>query len=158
VDIQTACPEPVPEEEDIRRWISAALQQHRSEAEISVRLVDEPEMTTLNTRYRGKESSTNVLSFPADLPPEVEHPLLGDLVVCAAVVNREAVEQDKSATQHWAHMLIHGSLHLLGYDHMEAEEAKEMEALEATILQSLGYPCPYSGDTPPRQAAPGDKV
>ena len=158
IDIQTACPEPVPEEEDIRRWISAALEQHRAEAEVSVRLVDEAEMTGLNKRYRGKQSSTNVLSFPADLPAEMEHPLLGDIVICAAVVGREAREQDKSEQQHWAHMLVHGSLHLLGYDHIEAEQAEEMESLEASILQSLGYPCPYSGKTSPRQAVTGSKV
>jgi len=152
VDIQTACPEPVPEEEDIRRWIAAALDQHRADAEVSVRLVNEAEMSELNSRYRGKDSSTNVLSFPADLPGEMEHPLLGDIVVCAAVVRREAREQDKSEEHHWAHMLVHGSLHLLGYDHIEAAQAEEMESLEASILQALGYPCPYTGEDAQRRA------
>ena len=115
VDIQTACAGPVPEEEDIRRWIAAALSNARRDAvEVSVRLVGEDEMTALNHAYRGKDGSTNVLSFPADLPPGVQHPLLGDIVICPAVVAREALEQNKSEPQHWAHMLVHGSLHLLG--------------------------------------------
>ena len=145
VDIQTACPEPVPEEEDIRSWIAAALQNQRDEAEVSIRLVGEAEMTALNHNYRGKESSTNVLSFPSDLPADVDSSLLGDIVVCAAVVEREAQEQNKSLQAHWSHMLVHGSLHLLGYDHIEDKQAEQMETMETTIMKSLGYPCPYSG-------------
>jgi probable rRNA maturation factor len=145
VDIQTACPEPVPEEEDIRSWIAAALQNQRDEAEVSIRLVGEAEMTALNQNYRGKESSTNVLSFPSDLPADVDSSLLGDIVVCAAVVEREAQEQNKSLQAHWSHMLVHGSLHLLGYDHIEDKQAEQMETMETTIMKSLGYPCPYSG-------------
>lgn len=148
VDIQTACSEPVPEEEDIRRWIEAALSSHRAEAEVSVRLVGELEMTELNGSYRRQHKPTNVLSFPAELPQDVPHPLLGDIIVCAAVVAREATEQHKTNEAHWTHMLVHGSLHLLGYDHIEAEDAEIMESLETTILQSLGYACPYGGDTP----------
>ena len=145
VDIQTACAEPVPDEDDIRRWIGAALEHYRCEAEVSVRLVDEAEMSALNHQYRGKTASTNVLSFPADLPEELQHPLLGDIVICPAVVAREAQEQNKTEQQHWAHMLVHGSLHLLGYDHVDTDQAQEMESLETTILQSLGCPCPYHG-------------
>jgi probable rRNA maturation factor len=147
VDIQTACSEPVPGEEDIRRWIEAALSPHRDEAEVSVRLVGEPEMTELNTSYRQQHKSTNVLSFPADLPSDVSHPLLGDIIVCAAVVAREATEQNKPAIAHWTHMLVHGSLHLIGYDHVESEDAQVMESLETTILQSLGCPCPYDSNS-----------
>ena len=143
VDIQTASSEPCPDEEDIRRWVQAAMAGRRDDAEVSVRLVDEAEMTELNTRYRDKASSTNVLSFPAELPPGVDHPLLGDIVVCPAVVNREAAEQRKSTDQHWSHMLVHGSLHLLGYDHIEDSDASIMESLESEILGGLGYPCPY---------------
>ena len=147
VDIQTACSEPVPEDEDIRRWIEAALSPHRDAAEVSVRLVGEAEMTELNNSYRKQHKPTNVLSFPADLPEGVSHPLLGDIVVCAAVVAREASEQEKTTEAHWTHMLVHGSLHLLGYDHVEEEDAAVMESLETTILQSLGCPCPYTDDS-----------
>jgi len=147
IDIQVACEEPVPEPAEIQRWVSAALAHRKAEAEVSVRLVSEVEMTTLNQQYRGREGSTNVLSFPADLPPELELPLLGDIVVCAAVVAREAREQHKQLPQHWAHMLVHGSLHLLGYDHIDAAQADIMESLETTILQALGYPCPYGSES-----------
>jgi probable rRNA maturation factor len=147
VDIQTACSEPVPEEEDIRRWIEAALSSHREEAEVSVRLVDEAEMTGLNANYRQQQKPTNVLSFPAQLPEGVPLPLLGDIVVCAAVVAREAEEQHKPADAHWSHMLVHGSLHLLGYDHIAEDEAQIMESLETGILQTLGYPCPYGDES-----------
>ncbi|MEP5763186.1 MAG: rRNA maturation RNase YbeY [Halieaceae bacterium] len=152
VDIQTACAEPVPDEDDIRRWIAAALASaalpsaagsNTAEVELSLRLVSETEMTTLNQQYRGKSGPTNVLSFPADLPAGVDHPLLGDIVICPAVVIREAAQQGKTESQHWAHMLVHGSLHLLGYDHIDCNEAEVMEALETDILQSLGCPSPY---------------
>ncbi len=146
VDIQTACSEPVPEEGDICRWIEAALSAHRDSAEVSVRLVGEEEMTRLNGDFRAQPKPTNVLSFPAGLPEGVDHPLLGDIVVCAPVVEREAREQHKTSQQHWAHMLVHGSLHLLGFDHVEDREAELMESLETDILHTLGCPCPYSGD------------
>ena len=145
VDIQTACTEPVPEDEDIRRWIEAALSPHRDEAEVSVRLVGEAEMAELNGNYRQQQKPTNVLSFSADFPPDFHHPLLGDIVVCASVVAREASEQHKTNQAHWAHMLVHGSLHLLGYDHIEAQDAEIMESMETSILLSLGCPCPYTG-------------
>ena len=149
VDIQSASIEPVPEEDDIRNWIAAALADHRQqqETEISVRLVDLAEMTTLNETYRGKTGATNVLSFPADLPAELQLPLLGDIVICAPVVRCEALQQNKNLSAHWAHMTIHGTLHLLGYDHLEDDEAATMEALESNVLQSLNYPCPYQDNT-----------
>lgn len=145
VDIQTACSEPVPEEDDLRRWISAALagRMPGDAAELCLRLVDEAEMTALNRDYRGRNTPTNVLSFPAGLPAELELPLLGDIVICAPVVAREAVEQNKSPAGHWAHMAIHGCLHLLGHDHVDEADAVAMEALETTILAQLGFPCPY---------------
>ena len=143
VDIQSASTEPAPEEEDIRRWITAALQKHPEDAELTVRIVDIDEMTALNQTYRGKSGPTNVLSFPSDLPAELKLPLLGDIVICAPVVAREATEQHKPAIAHWAHMTVHGTLHLLGYDHMEEAEALAMESLETTILATLNYPCPY---------------
>ena len=143
VDIQKACEEPVPDEDDIRSWIGAALEREREAAEVSVRLVSEDEMSRLNRDYRGKPGSTNVLSFRADLPGDIAHPLLGDIVVCPAVVEREAAAQHKQRRDHWTHMLVHGSLHLLGYDHEEPADAHTMEALETTIMQSLGCPDPY---------------
>jgi probable rRNA maturation factor len=145
VDIQCATGEPVPSDSDLRRWIGATLasQPARDDTEICLRLVDIDEMTALNHSYRGKKAPTNVLSFPADLPAELALPLLGDIVICAPVVRAEAVAQEKPVTAHWAHMAVHGTLHLLGYDHIEEDEAVAMEALESDILAGLHYPCPY---------------
>ncbi|MEQ8801519.1 MAG: rRNA maturation RNase YbeY, partial [Haliea sp.] len=145
VDIQSACSEPVPEEDDLRRWICTTLDHLAPEkdAEVCLRLVGEAEMSALNRDYRGKTGPTNVLSFPAGLPPELELPLLGDIVICTPVVAREAAEQGKAPAAHWAHMAVHGSLHLLGHDHVEEADAVAMEALETTILAQLGFPCPY---------------
>ena len=147
VDIQNASAEPVPDEDDIRSWISDAVQLALPDTPgnhaISVRLVDDAEMTDLNGRYRDKPQPTNVLSFPSELPKDLDLPLLGDIVICAPVVNREAEQQDKSQAAHWAHMAVHGTLHLLGYDHVENEDAKRMESLETRILADMGLPCPY---------------
>lgn len=145
VDVQNASREPVPPEDDIRHWIGAALDTRttRDQVEVSVRLVDSEEMARLNETYRGKQGATNVLSFPADLPADLDLPLLGDIVICAPVVQAEAVQQGKSSSAHWAHMTVHGTLHLLGYDHIEEEEATIMEALESAILTELNYGCPY---------------
>ncbi len=156
VDIQCASSEPVPEEGDIRRWIAATLadRQYRSDTEISVRLVDEEEMSALNRRYRGVAGPTNVLSFPSDLPPELGEPLLGDIVVCAPVVRSEAAQQGKPRAAHWAHMLVHGTLHLLGYDHVEDDEALAMEAIESAVLASLDYPPPYPEASHQERARP----
>lgn len=150
VDIQTASSEPVPAEEDIRNWIAAALDGRASqdEVEVSVRLVDNDEMARLNETYRGKKGATNVLSFPAELPADLALPLLGDIVICAPVVRSEAVQQGKSASAHWAHMTVHGTLHLLGYDHIEEEDAVVMEALESAILHQLNFQCPYHINQP----------
>ena len=154
IDIQSESAEPVPDEDDIRRWIAAALDGQRTEdTEISLRLVDEDEMASLNHTWRAKSGSTNVLSFPSDLPEDLQLPLLGDIVVCVPVVQREAQEQSKTLEAHWAHMLVHGTLHLLGYDHIEDAEAEAMEALESRILTSLNYPCPYRGDLAQEQAS-----
>ena len=147
VDIQNASGESAPDEEDIRGWISTVLSGRRSaDTEISVRLVDIEEMTKLNQGYRNKPGPTNVLSFPSDLSPELDLPLLGDIVICAPVVCDEAKSQQKILQAHWAHMTVHGTLHLLGYDHIEEDEALAMEALETEILTSLNYPCPYQGE------------
>jgi len=145
VEIQTASTEPAPDEDDIRSWIAAALAggARSADSEICVRLVDSDEMSKLNRDYRAKEGPTNVLSFPADLPTELEQPLLGDIVICAPVVRTEAAQQHKSLRAHWAHMTIHGTLHLLGYDHIEDYQAAAMEALETRILEQLNFACPY---------------
>lgn len=143
LDIQNACSRAVPADADFARWIEAALDGERDDAEVSLRLVDADEITALNHQYRGKNYATNVLSFPADLPEELELPLLGDIVVCAEVVEREALEQHKTGTAHWAHMVVHGTLHLLGYDHIEDDEADAMEGREIEILERLNFPNPY---------------
>jgi probable rRNA maturation factor len=153
VDIQSASREPVPTGKDIRHWIKTTLSGRISQpqVEVSVRLVDNEEMTQLNAKYRGKKGPTNVLSFPADLPPELELPLLGDIVICAPVVAAEAAQQGKNTTAHWAHMTVHGTLHLLGYDHIEEDDAETMEALESAILRQLDYSCPYQHHLPHEQ-------
>lgn len=137
----------LPSIEQLELWASRALQGHREQAELSVRIVDEDESQELNAQYRHQDKPTNVLSFPADLPPELELPLLGDLVICAPVVSREAAEQHKTLTAHWAHMMVHGTLHLLGYDHIDDDEAETMEQLETRILLDLGFPAPYETRT-----------
>jgi len=135
----------IPSVENIELWISAALQSDElNQAEVSVYIVDEAESQELNAQYRGKDKPTNVLSFPADIPDEVGVPLLGDLVICAPVVEREAQEQGKTLEAHWAHMLVHGTLHLLGYDHVDDDEADVMEALETRLITQLNFPAPYT--------------
>ncbi len=133
----------LPTEQQIQQWANAAVRAETVEPEITVRIVDEAESHQLNLTYRGKDKPTNVLSFPFECPDEVELPLLGDLVICRQVVEREAQEQGKPLTAHWAHMVVHGSLHLLGYDHIEEDEAEEMESLESQIMRSLGFADPY---------------
>jgi probable rRNA maturation factor len=133
----------VPPESEFRRWIAAALVGRRPEAELAIRIVDETEGALLNATYRHKQGATNVLSFPAELPAGVPLPVLGDLVICAPVVAREALEQHKPLEAHWAHLVVHGCLHLLDFDHEDEAEAVEMEALERSILAGMGYPDPY---------------
>ncbi|MEX2524661.1 MAG: rRNA maturation RNase YbeY [Gammaproteobacteria bacterium] len=133
-----------PDKDRISEWVKAAIEGLRNEAELTVRIVDEQEGAQLNERWRGGKGATNVLSFPAadefNLIPE----LLGDIVICAPVVEKEAREQAKAPEAHWAHMVIHGTLHLLGYDHRDDEEAEIMETLEINRLRKLGYDNPYS--------------
>ena len=145
VDLQIATEniEGLPTEEQIVQWATDAVQPEGNEVEMTVRIVDEAESHELNLTYRGKDRPTNVLSFPFECPDEVELPLLGDLVICRQVVEREASEQEKPLMAHWAHMVVHGSLHLLGYDHIEDDEAEEMESLETQIMQGLGFDDPY---------------
>lgn len=147
LDIQRATDAATPDDAAFRRWCESALRQRSADSEMTIRLVDETEGRELNHTYRHKDYATNVLSFPADVPDDLlDIPLLGDLVICVAVVEREAAEQGKSLEAHWAHLVIHGCLHLLGYDHIEDEEAEEMESLERELLAELGHPDPYADD------------
>jgi len=133
-----------PAEDSIRHWITKALSElQTSMVELCVRFVSETEMQTLNHQYRDKQGSTNVLSFEIGTEDEDGHLLLGDIVICADVVNREAMEQNKSMDSHLAHMLIHGILHLQGHDHVEEAQAKTMESLEINLLAALGFNNPY---------------
>ncbi|MDZ4263084.1 MAG: rRNA maturation RNase YbeY [Pseudomonadota bacterium] len=135
---------PLPTVETIKRWVDAALAGFVETAELTVRIVSRAEIQQLNRTYRHQDKPTNVLSFPFEVPPGVELPLLGDVVICAAVVEEEALEQGKPAASHWAHMVVHGVLHLLGYDHIDDDEADEMEGLEIEILAQLGINNPYA--------------
>ncbi|WP_413111910.1 rRNA maturation RNase YbeY [Thaumasiovibrio sp. DFM-14] len=148
LDLQIATEETnnLPSEADLHRWFSAAIGEQREEAEATIRIVDEAESHTLNHTYRGKDKSTNVLSFPFESPPGIELPLLGDMIICRQVVEHEATAQQKPLMSHWAHMVVHGTLHLLGYDHIDDNEAEEMEALETEIMQSLGFEDPYAAE------------
>lgn len=139
----------LPTEEQLTLWASTALlgRTEFEEPELTIRLTDEEESQALNSEYRGKDKPTNVLSFPFEMPPGIPLELLGDLIICVGVVEQEAQEQAKTIEAHWAHMVIHGCLHLLGYDHIKDDEAEEMEALERDLLASLGYPDPYAADT-----------
>lgn len=139
----------LPTEEQIRDWVSAALEGRLAEAEITVRIVDEVESEQLNVQYRHKSGPTNVLSFPFESDVPVEIPLLGDIVICAPVVVREAVEQHKEPLSHWAHILLHGTLHLLGFDHISDEDADAMERTEIQLMQKLGFSNPYEVSTQP---------
>lgn len=138
----------LPASVSFRKWVAAALAGRIREADLAIRLVDAKEGRALNRHYRGKDYATNVLSFPADLPeglPEgVRLPLLGDLVLCAPVVAREAREQGKPLAAHYAHLTVHGTLHLLGWDHADDVEAEAMEQLERAILAGLGIEDPYT--------------
>lgn len=146
VDLQVATDfQPVPDVKQFRSWAEAAL-RGRDDAELTLRLVGREESRALNSTYRQKDAATNVLSFPAELPDGIDVPLLGDVVICAPLVAEEAAVQGKSAEAHWAHLVIHGILHLLGYDHQEAAEAADMENREIDVLASLGYGDPYAWD------------
>ena len=155
VDVQNACnDDTAPEIPIVESWIGRAIDAsgHGGDTEVSVRIVDAAEIHALNSDYRGKDKPTNVLSFPAGdiagLPADMPIPL-GDVVICASVVREEAAAQGKAITDHWAHMLVHGTLHLLGFDHETETEAAQMEALETRILSEHGVADPYgaSGQT-----------
>ncbi|GGY69267.1 rRNA maturation RNase YbeY [Marinobacter zhanjiangensis] len=143
VDIQRIIDtDDLPTDHELTRWAQAGWQQP-DDSEVTLRLVDEAESRALNHQFRGKDKPTNVLSFPFEAPAGITVPLAGDLVICAPVVAREATEQNKTPEAHWAHMVIHGLLHLQGYDHIEDDQAGVMEALEIRLLATLGFSNPY---------------
>ncbi len=150
VDIQVALEElgeassyNVPPVDEMQRWVLKTLEGKREEAQLTVRVVGINEGVRLNETYRRKQGPTNVLSFPFAGPEHVMLPLLGDVVICAPVVAQEAVQQGKPLVARWCHMVVHGVLHLLGYDHIEKRDAEVMEGEEITLLRALGYANPY---------------
>ena len=133
----------LPDQEQFQYWVDAVLKDESQDAEVVIRIVDEAEMIQFNEQYRGKKGSTNILSFPFEAPEGVDNYLLGDMLVCAPVVEKEAQQQNKELEHHWAHMIVHGVLHLLGYDHVDDQDAEEMEALEIKILKTINIKNPY---------------
>jgi probable rRNA maturation factor len=132
-----------PSEQQIQQWVDTALADINYDTEIVVRIVDEAESAELNEQYRHKKGATNILSFPVEIPEGIDLNLLGDLVICAPVLEQEARQQNKPLAHHWAHIIIHGVLHLLGYDHIDDEQAEDMENKEISLLQKLNIPNPY---------------
>ncbi len=137
----------IPGDEQFELWAKAALAEKEKDFSLVIRVVDEPEAQRFNREYRNKDYATNILSFPAELPEglpaDIKQSQLGDLLICAPVVTREATEQHRPEADHWAHLVVHGVLHLLGYDHQQGDEAEEMESLEIEILAKLGVSNPY---------------
>lgn len=146
LDVQYEVDAPgLPKRDAVEQWVAAALNGYaQPETDLVVRIVDEAEITVLNREFRGKDGPTNVLSFPAEAIPGVDHHMLGDVVVCAPVVQEEAVMQHKDPAAHWAHIVIHGVLHLSGYDHVSDNDAEKMESRETKILEGLGYTDPWA--------------
>ena len=150
VAVQRACAASgVPPSAKLVRWAEAALAGRSQGGQMTVRVVDEKEGAELNERYRRRAGPTNVLAFAFDAPELPSARILGDVVVCAPVAAREAREHAKRLDAHWAHLVVHGTLHLLGYDHDRTENATEMEAAEREILGRLGYPDPYTAGAGP---------
>lgn len=132
-----------PDAKQIQNWVDTALEGYPQDTEIVIRIVDVHESAQLNKQYRHKPGPTNILSFPVEIPEGISLNLLGDLVICAPVLEREALEQGKVLSHHWAHIIIHGVLHLLGYDHIGDDEAEVMENKEIELLQKLNINNPY---------------
>lgn len=145
LDLQNACTNSnIPTLAQFQQWVNASLLPQYDNTELTIRLVDIDESQQLNAQYRGKDKPTNVLSFPFEAPKGIELNLLGDLVICADIVETEAQQQTKAINAHWAHMVVHGCLHLLGYDHINDLDAEQMETLEIDILTKLGFNNPYT--------------
>jgi probable rRNA maturation factor len=149
VDLARRTTQPAPGARALAAWASAALGVRAAGAEIAVQLVTPAASRRLNRQYRGKDKPTNVLSFPSAMVPGVEPRPLGDIVICPAVLRREAREQGKPERAHWAHLVVHGTLHLVGYDHERDADATRMERREIAVLRGLGYPNPYRPAAPP---------
>jgi probable rRNA maturation factor len=147
----------LPQEADVRQWVGAVLPVGRVDAEIGVRIVDEAEAQSLNQQFRGKDYVPNVLSFPADLPRGMDLDVLGDIALCAPVAIAEARAQHKAVPQHFAHLLIHGTLHLLGFDHESEDDAETMEQAERELLATFGFPDPYLVTVDADDCAPPSK-
>lgn len=146
IDVQVACDDPLPVcEDDIRHWAEIALAHQTDAGELTIRLASPEEIRLLNNTYRKNDKPTNVLAFPANLPKEIQLdiPLLGDVIICPAVLEEESKQLNKPLSDHWAHIVIHGVLHLLGYDHIKDEDAQIMQPLEAALLAKLGIEDPY---------------
>lgn len=144
VDIQTNSEsKQLPSKVHFQRWIDAVLNDVTQDSEVVIRIIDEEEMVQFNEQYRKKTDSTNILSFPFETPDNIDSHLLGDLLVCAPVVEKESKQQNKKLKHHWAHLIVHGTLHLLGYDHIDDVEAEEMETLEIKILKTIKIDNPY---------------
>ena len=148
VDLDIATRKSIPAEALFQRWVTAAMPEGEH-AVVSIRIIDRVESAKLNQIYRQKTGPTNVLSFPFEVPEGIPNNLLGDLAICAAIVEKEAKEQGKPADAHWAHIVVHGVLHLRGFKHDQDAEAEAMEALEIEILAGLGYPNPYAIEEAP---------
>lgn len=150
IDLQVAIDDHdgIPDLNTLSKWAVTALETggRHEDAELTVRIVAPDEIRTLNREYRLLDRPTNILSFPFECPPEVKLPLIGDLVICMEILKKEAVEQRKTLDEHFAHLIVHGCLHLIGYDHIESADAAVMEPLEIKALAALGYDNPYRDD------------
>lgn len=147
IEVQVASGfDPLPSEAQLISWAQPTLKGLQDHTELTIRVVDIPEIQLLNKNYRQKDKPTNVLAFPVEMPEDLHVNLLGDVVICAPVVQEEAKAQNKQYEAHFAHMVVHGCLHLLGYDHTTPVDADKMEALETEILTSLNFPNPYEAD------------
>lgn len=145
LDLQVATQDTsnLPSQTQLEEWVQVALPTMGNEFEVTIRIVDIEESQSLNHEYRGKDKPTNVLSFPFEAPPGLDLPLLGDLIICRQIVESEAKEQEKPVFNHWAHLVIHGILHLRGYDHIDDDDAEEMESMEIDLLKIFSIPNPY---------------
>lgn len=147
IDIQHATEAPFPVSDDeISQWVTATLTSHIDKAELTIRLVSVADIQHLNHTYRNKNSPTNVLAFPAHIPSNItlDYPLLGDVIICPAILQEESISQNTALTAHWAHIIIHGVLHLLGYDHINDDDACRMQTREIKLLTKLGFSNPYT--------------
>ena len=147
IDIQYACEKKIPvSDETLIHWVQCVLPPDHHATALTLRFVELDEITSLNYLYRKQNKATNVLSFPSELPPEImlEHPFLGDIIICPAVLEQESYALNKPLLAHWAHIVIHGVLHLLGHDHMKKRETTRMQSLEIKALAELGFDNPYA--------------